>query len=440
MTSPTDLPFELVDSPLALELLPDTVARHAKPGPVVVLTDSTAKFLAGPQGLAGDNLIDRVLALLPQANLTMAAASGGQVLLNKETVAAAVAATVGAGCLVTLGSGTVTDLGKLVSHETGVPLVAVQTAASVNGFSDDLSVILRDGAKRTVASTYPAALLIDHRALAGAPVALGRAGLGECVGALVAPADWLLAAVVGADPTYDPEIVSSYHTPASELMTIALGIGGRQQMALAGLARLLTLAGLAMGRAGRTAPLSGTEHAVSHLLDMAAGNEHGLHGSQVGVAAIVAACIWELALDRLDAERAAGIPDDPAIAGSLVAALTRLDPETIDECWSDYKVKPALWRATPPDPAALASLPEQASLWLGAPAEMTAVLAAAGAPTRFSELDPPVDANTARWAVANAHLLRSRFTILDLVVFTGGNSEQLVGDALDRAAELGGGL
>ncbi len=35
---------------------------------------------------------------------------------------------------------------------------------------------------------------------------------------------------------------------------------------------------------------------------MAAGRDHGLHGAQVGVAAVVAACLWEVALDRLDLE------------------------------------------------------------------------------------------------------------------------------------------
>ena len=195
-----------------------------------------------------------------------------------------------------------------------------------------------------------------------------------------------------------------------------------------------------MGRAGRTAPLSGTEHAVSHLLDMAAGKDHGLHGSQVGVASIVAACLWEIALERLDPERVAGIPDDAALAGSLADALDRLDSETVDECWSDYRVKPALWRASPPDPANLASMAGATSQWLGAPADVAAVLATAGAPTRFSQLDPPVDAETAKWAVANAHLLRGRFTILDLVVFTGGNVSQMVDDAFDLAAEVGGGL
>lgn len=431
---PTELPFEVIDSPNALELMPETVAAHGVPGAVVVLTDATPKFLAG------DNLVDLVSASLPGAIVNVLGGANGQVLADDDTVAAAVFAAAGMGCLVTLGSGTITDLGKLASHETGVPLVAVQTAASVNGFSDDLSVVLRGGAKRTVASTYPAALVIDHRVLAGAPVDLSRAGLGECVGALVAPADWLLAAAVGADPTYDSEIVLTYHRPASELMGIAGGVGRRQQEAVAALARLLTLAGLAMGRAGRTAPLSGTEHAVSHLLDMAAGHEHGLHGSQVGVAAVVAACLWEVALASVDLEQMTPLPSDAALAESIAAALTRLDPGTIDECWSEYRVKPALWRAAPPDPEALASLANRASRWLGAPADMAAVLAAAGAPTSFSQLDPAVDPDTARWAVANAHLLRSRFTILDLVVFTGGNLRQVVADALDRADEVGGGL
>ena len=434
MISPGGLPFELIDSPQALELLAETVAAHRISGPPVVLTDAAPKYLAG------ESLIDLVSALLPEAAISELGGSNGRVVADEDSVAAAASVAAGRGCLVTLGSGTITDLGKLASHETGVPLVAVQTAASVNGFSDDLSVVLRGGAKRTVASTYPAALLIDHRVLAGAPVDLSRAGLGECVGALVAPADWLLAATVGADPSYDAEIVSSYHRPASELMGIAGGVGRRQQEEVAALARLLTLAGLAMGRAGRTAPLSGTEHAVSHLLDMAAGREHGLHGSQVGVAAVVAACLWEVALAGLDLERMTRIPDDAVMADSVAAALTRLEPGTVDECWTEYRVKPALWRATPPDPESLAVLAQQTSRWLGAPAEMAAVLAAAGAPTRFSELDPAVDSDTARWAITNAHLLRGRFTILDLVVFTGGNLKQVVADALDRAEEVGGGL
>ncbi len=426
----------MIDAPDALETLSDQVGTHGRPGPTVVLTDATPKFLSGEDR----NLTDLVADLLPDADFTVLGFADDQLLADETIVAAAVAAAKGAGCLVSVGSGTVTDLGKLASYQTGAPLVAVPTAASVNGYSDHLAVVLRKGAKRTVPAVAPSALVVDHRVLAGAPVAMGRAGLGECVGAIVAPADWSLAATIGADPTYDVDIVRSYHRPASALMDLAAGIDARHPSALAALFRLLTAAGLAMGKAGKTAPLSGTEHAVSHLLDMAAGRDHGLHGAQVGVAAVVAAGLWEVALDRLDLDTDFSIPDDRVLAEGLTSALSRLGTDTVDECWSDYRVKPEHWRNSPPGRRSLAAIAGQAGEWLGSASEMSAVLAAAGAPTRFSDLDPPVDPETAGWAVLNAHLLRSRFTILDLVTFTGGDVGQVVDDALAMAREAGGGL
>ena len=39
--------------------------------------------------------------------------------------------------------------------------MVVQTAASVNAFSDDMAVLLKAGAKRTVPSRWPDALLVD---------------------------------------------------------------------------------------------------------------------------------------------------------------------------------------------------------------------------------------------------------------------------------------
>ncbi|MGI8517263.1 MAG: iron-containing alcohol dehydrogenase [Acidimicrobiia bacterium] len=425
----------VVDSPDALGLLSDQIETHRRAGPTVVLTDGTPKFLAGDD----HNLMDLVADMLPDAIVTVLGHGEGLLLVDETTVSAAVAAGAGAGCLVSIGSGTLTDLGKLVSHQNGVPLVAVPTAASVNGYSDHLAVVLRAGAKRTVPAASPAVLVVDHRVLAGAPVTMSRAGLGETVGAIVAAADWQLAATVGADPSFDADIVRSYRRPAAELIELAAGIDGRRPETLAALFRLLTGAGLAMRQVGKTAPLSGTEHAVSHLLDMVAGRDHGLHGAQVGVAAVVAACLWEVALDSLNVDSGV-IPDDRILAESLTGALTRLGAAAVEECWSDYRVKPAHWRSTPPDWRTLAMIRDEAGAWSGSPAEMSAALAKAGAPTRFSDLDPPVDPATARWAVLNAHLLRSRFTILDLVVFTGGDIAQVVDDALAKASEVGGGL
>lgn len=69
---------------------------------------------------------------------------------DEEGVAEVEAAIEGAGCVVSVGSDTITDLGKTASKRQGdLPYVAVQSAGSVDGYADDLSVLLKGGAKRT---------------------------------------------------------------------------------------------------------------------------------------------------------------------------------------------------------------------------------------------------------------------------------------------------
>jgi glycerol-1-phosphate dehydrogenase [NAD(P)+] len=74
------------------------------------------------------------------------------------------------------------------------------------------------------------------------------------------------------------------------------------------------------------------------------------------------------------------------------------------------------------------------------PEALVAALAAAGAATRFGELDPPVPAGIARWALRNCHLMRDRFTVVDLAWFLGGWDGEAVDDVLAEAGRLGAGL
>ena len=55
----------------------------------------------------------------------------------------------------------------------------------------------------------------------------------------------------------------------------------------------------------------------------------------------------------------------------------------------------------------------------GRPGHARAGLVAAGAAARFADLDPLVDDATARWAVGNCHLMRNRFTVVDLLDLLG---------------------
>jgi glycerol-1-phosphate dehydrogenase [NAD(P)+] len=290
---------------------------------------------------------------------------------------------------------------------------------------------------------WPAALIIDKQVISSAPVELNRAGVGEMMSMFTAPLDWMLAATVGMDPGFHPEVVDLYRSQGTRFLSITKGVPDADAGALRMLTELLTLSGLAMGVCGRTAPMSGAEHAISHLLDMSGGGHSGLHGAQVGAAAVVVACVWEEMLDGFDPQQImeANVPDDETARSEINAAFSSLGQATVEECWTEYAKKLAAWRAGLDGVRGrLEHLPDRVAGLLGDPRRMVAALRACGAAARFSDLDLPVDADRARWAITNSHLMRARFSVFDLARFSGRDVSGLVESALARAGDFGGGL
>jgi glycerol-1-phosphate dehydrogenase [NAD(P)+] len=190
--------------------------------------------------------------------------------------------------------------------------------------------------------------------------------------------------------------------------------------------------------------LSGVEHLVSHMLDQHHAGHHlpiGLHGAQVGAAAVVAAAAWELLFDRLAAgptpeldEQALDLEQARARVGR---AFADLDAGIAAECWHDYERKLAAVTA------AHGRLTEVLRQWSGhepqlrrlvrPSAEIAAALRAAGAPATPAELDPVVSRPLWRWAVANCALMRNRFTVIDLLTLLGWWTDADVDEVLARA-------
>ena len=444
----------------ALDALPAAVAaaRDASPraGEVVVLVDATP-MRRGTADLKADVVARLSGGDLPPVRSVVIGRERPELHADEAALAEADEAIRDAGVVVSVGSGTITDIAKDATFRAGIPFVVVQTAVSVNAFSDDMAVLLQHGVKRTVPSHWPSALIIDLEAIAGAPRRMNQAGFGELMGMFTAPADWYVANVVGADASYDDVVVRLYRDGADKLLGAADGVAAAEPDALAELARQMTLTGIAMGVAGRTAPLSGTEHTISHLLDMAAerdGRAVALHGAQVGVASVIVAIAWARLLRDFDPERLLG---EDGIAGDLAGREARvreafgsLDATgaAADECWRDYSRKLGRWHAAPDRRAALAAEwplhRERLRELAKDPSEIVDALRRAGAPTRFSELDPAIPPDVARWAVASCHLMRDRFTVADLVDLTSapgaGWTEAYADDLLDEAAALGAGL
>jgi glycerol-1-phosphate dehydrogenase [NAD(P)+] len=369
---------------------------------------------------------------------------GAELHVDAATIAEATAAVDGAGCVVALGSGSICDIAKEASRPSSVPLVVVQTANSVNAFSDDMAVILRDGVKRTVPSRWPDALLIDLSVIADAPARLNQSGIGELTATLTAPADWYLACAIGMDGTYDRHVVDLFREGTDDLAGTAAGVARGDLDSLGTACDLMTRSGLALGVAGRTAPMSGTEHTVSHLLDMSAetrGMPTGLHGAQVGVAAVAVATAWDRLLEDLDPERLLAYAQGAdGLEQRVQKAFTALDPSgrMVDECWREVRQKADRFAGLGPH------LRQFTLEWdthrrelrrlLGSADVIRQVLEAGGAPSTFADLDPTVDAGTARWALWNGHLQRDRFSMADLAWFAGAWSEELVEEAVEAAS------
>jgi glycerol-1-phosphate dehydrogenase [NAD(P)+] len=428
--------------------LGDAVARFAgRPGELVVLAAATPISAAGTgvrevvEKRAGSGSALRWVVLGP---------ADGCVHADERTVAAARRAAAGARCVITVGSGTISDIGKAAAPE-GVPLIAVQTATSVNGYADPFSVLLKAGVKRTTPTRWPDVLIADTDVLADAPDRLSLAGLGDMAAMFTATADWYLAARLRADgPPYLAEVADLVRPHGEAVLGLGAGLAGDPGR-LADLARLLTLSGIGMGVAGSTAPASGMEHAVSHLLEMRAtasgamsqpAQGASLHGEQVGVASVVAAATWVRVRERAAAgwlDRASRLPDPDVMAGRIEAAFGGLDPTgaMAAECLADYAAKIRLLASSGDPLATLSTGWAECDAALGrlltGPAELASALTSAGLPARFGDLAEPVGPEVATWAVASCALQRRRFGVADLAMLMGAWEEEDVAGVLAAA-------
>jgi len=414
---------------------------------VVILKDDTSILRAG-EDLTG--LVEKQLAGRFRVEMVYLR-DGHQTLHADETVLdQATRAVSGADAIVTVGSGTITDIGKVASDRSGrMPLVAVQTAASVDGFTDNVSVVLKSGVKRTIPSVWPHAVLADTITIGGAPHQMNMAGFGEAITLFTAPADWYLASLVGLDTTFHPAALDILIAAGGSPGVWADGVAKGDPAAVEKLVRLLAVRGMVTGIIGTTACLSGVEHVVSHMLDlhqMANGRPIGLHGAQVGIGTIIAATAWHHAMSAgVVTARRLRRPDLAVAEQRVRNAFGGLgeDGAIADECWADYRNKLVKiednWEL----------VTRLVSHWQGHADDISAMilpvddlknaLIAAKAPATFADADPSFPAPVIRWAIANCHLMRNRFTLVDLLDLLGVWNDDLI-DRLSGLVDGSGSL
>ncbi len=333
-----------------------------------------------------------------------------------------------------IASGTLNDVVKLAAGELGRPYLVVCTAASVDGYTAFGASIERDGFKITRACPAPVALVADTEVMAAAPRRLTATGYGDLIEKLPAGADWILADELGVEPIA-PEVWDLVQPAARTALADPQGVSVADMGAVTGLAEANLLSGLAMQAVRSSRPASGAGHLFSHVWEM---EGHGQdwepplsHGFKVGIGTIASCALWEQALAfdpaAVDVDRLVATAPGPAEVEDRCRSLLAppIAEAAVEQSLAKLVGGEALRERLVTIQRRWPQIRRRCAAQLIPPDEVARRLDAAGAPCHPSQIG--IDLARLRRTYFQAQLIRSRYTVLDLLAELG-----VLTDLVDR--------
>ncbi len=183
---------------------------------------------------------------------------------------------------IAVGGGSVIDTCKLASYKRNIPFISVPTTLSHDGIvSATASIINEAGQKETYPCRSPLATIFDLKILRSQPKRMIAAGCGDMLAKATSLKDWELAR----------DEKNEYYCPTAARLSLMtydevtkfINEGG---IDIAAFSMSIFKSGLAMAMIGSSRPNSGSEHLISHYIDISSRNP-AMHGEQVGLATIL---------------------------------------------------------------------------------------------------------------------------------------------------------
>ena len=210
--------------------------------------------------------------------------------------------------LIAVGSGSITDTTRVNAKRTGLPMVSVGTAASMDGYTSVVCPLILHGVKIHRDGKCPEIILCDLEILKTAPLEMVCSGVGDVLGKYIAKADWIIGSIINDEP-YCPTCGEIVTDAVNKLMDNVDEIRSRSDEGMRILIEALLLAGMTIMIIGNTRAVASVEHNIAHyweMMQLIHGHKPPQHGASVGVATLLA---WPLFtrfakedLSRLDIE------------------------------------------------------------------------------------------------------------------------------------------
>jgi len=200
------------------------------------------------------------------------------------------------GWLLACGSGTINDLVKFAASRTGLPSGVLATAPSMDGYTSGVASLVVEGVKVTTPTGTHKFILADPEILAAAPEKMIQAGVGDLLGKATSLLDWHLRLII-LEEYFCQRAEELIREPLEKLLEsdFTSRLNQRDPAAVKELTRGLLNSGLAMQLVGSSSPASGSEHHISHFLEMLGLREKipmPLHGIKVGVGTYFTAAFY----------------------------------------------------------------------------------------------------------------------------------------------------
>jgi len=189
----------------------------------------------------------------------------------------------GTQAIVAVGGGVAVDVGKYVAFLNRLPVIAVPTAISNDGFASPGASLRADGRRISAAATIPFGVVIDTTVIRNSPLRFTYSGIGDLISKYSAIADWKRSYHATGEPLNDFSAMIAMQSVDNLVNHPVKSLDDLEFLQL--VCGALVMSGVSMEVAGSSRPASGSEHLISHAYDQLADRPR-MHGEQVGVATI----------------------------------------------------------------------------------------------------------------------------------------------------------
>ena len=208
---------------------------------------------------------------------------------NEEVMEKVKAESIGYDLIMCVGSGSLNDVCKYVSKENNIVCATLPTACSMDGYLSKGSALMIQNKKVTLEANPPIAILVNTNVLKTAPKEMTAAGFGDIIGKYTALTDWHLSNIINNEEI-NYEAYNMMEKALNDVVSSYDSLLKNDDDSIRKLIDALLIAGTSMAICGNSRPASGSEHHISHYLEMDF-NNRGLvippHGVKVAMGTLV---------------------------------------------------------------------------------------------------------------------------------------------------------